>query len=151
MLKKKLKVALHLVHSNSFCNKKSLHICKLDHRWRTTLIKKKQVRLAKNGVSQEYIGPPILEKIQMYILTRAEILYTLCYEIPCSALLTTQQVYPTFIFELVHQDLLSGWVQAKAGCSWQAKIDGDVRCKNWMTLVIVPVRDIHIECSKQFK
>ena len=75
MLKKKLKVALHLVHSNSFCNKKSLHVCKLDHRWRTTLIQKKQARLAKNGVSQEYIGPPILEKIQMYILTRAEILY----------------------------------------------------------------------------
>ena len=43
--------------------------------------------MAKNGVSQEYIGPPILEKIQMYILTRAEILYTLCYEIPCSRLL----------------------------------------------------------------
>ena len=40
--------------------------------------------MAKNGVSQEYIGPSILEKIQMYILTRAEILYTLCYEIPCS-------------------------------------------------------------------
>ena len=44
--------------------------------------KKKQVILAKNGVSQEYIGPPILEKIQMYILARAELLYILCYEIP---------------------------------------------------------------------
>ena len=44
---------------------------------------KKQVKLAKNGVSQEYIGPPILEKIQMHILTRAELLYPLCYEIPC--------------------------------------------------------------------
>ena len=40
--------------------------------------------MAKNGVSQEYIGPLILEKIQMYILTRAELLYTLCYEIPCT-------------------------------------------------------------------
>ena len=46
--------------------------------------KKKLVRLAKNGVSQECIGPLILEKMQMYILTRAESLYTLCYEIPCT-------------------------------------------------------------------
>ena len=45
---------------------------------------KKLVRLAKNGVSQEYIGPLILEKIQIYILTKAELLYTLCYEIPCT-------------------------------------------------------------------
>ena len=41
MLKKKLKVALHLLHSNSFWTKKSLHIFKLDHRWCTTLIQKK--------------------------------------------------------------------------------------------------------------
>ena len=33
-----LKVALHLVHSNSFSPNKSLHVCKLEHRWRTTLI-----------------------------------------------------------------------------------------------------------------
>ena len=32
----------------------------------------------------EYIGPLILEKIQMYILTRAELLYTLFHEIPCT-------------------------------------------------------------------
>ena len=34
-------------------------------------------------VSQEHIGPLIFKKIQMYILTRAELLFTLCYEIPC--------------------------------------------------------------------
>ena len=83
-MKKKLKVALHLLHWNSFSTKKSWHIFKFDHRWRTTLIQKKLVRLAKNGVSQKYIGPLIIEKIQMYILTKAELLYTLCYEIPCS-------------------------------------------------------------------
>ena len=44
----------------------------------------KLVQLSKNGVSQEYIGLLIQEKIQMYILTRAELLYTLCHEIPCS-------------------------------------------------------------------
>ena len=37
----------------------------------------------KNGVFQEHIGPLILTKIQIYILTSAELLYTLCYEIPC--------------------------------------------------------------------
>jgi hypothetical protein len=73
----KLKVALHLVHSNSFSTKKRWHVFNFDHRWRITLIQK------KTG-SQEYIGPLILEKIQMYILTRAELLYTLCYETPCT-------------------------------------------------------------------
>ena len=46
-------------------------------------LKKKLVKLEKTGVSQEYIGPLILENIQMYILTRAELLYTLCNKIPC--------------------------------------------------------------------
>jgi hypothetical protein len=36
--KEKLKIALHLVHSNSFSPQKSLHFCKLDHRWCATLI-----------------------------------------------------------------------------------------------------------------
>jgi hypothetical protein len=35
------------------------------------------------GVSQEDIGSLILAKIQIYILTRAELLFTLCSEIPC--------------------------------------------------------------------
>ena len=34
-------------------------------------------------VSQEHIGPLILKEIQMYILTSAELLFTLFYEIPC--------------------------------------------------------------------
>ena len=34
-------------------------------------------------VSQKHTGPLILKEIQMYILTRAELLFTLCYEIPC--------------------------------------------------------------------
>ena len=84
LLKKKLKVALHLIHSNSFSTKKSWHIFQFDHKRCAMLIQKKLVRMAKNGVSQEYIGPLILEKIQMYILIRAELLYTLCHEIPCS-------------------------------------------------------------------
>ena len=32
----------------------------------------------------ERAGPKILAKIKIYVLTRAELLYNLCYEIPCS-------------------------------------------------------------------
>ena len=35
------------------------------------------------GLSHEHIGPKILAKIQIYTLTRAELLFTLCDEIPC--------------------------------------------------------------------
>ena len=34
--------------------------------------------------SHEHIGSKIPAKIQIYILTRAELLITLCYEIPCT-------------------------------------------------------------------
>ena len=42
VLKKKMKAALRLIHSNSFSTKICLHVFKLDHRWRTTLIQKKR-------------------------------------------------------------------------------------------------------------
>ena len=35
------------------------------------------------GLSHEHVGPKILSKIKIYILTRAELLFLLCYEIPC--------------------------------------------------------------------
>ena len=35
-------------------------------------------------LSHEHVGSKIPAKIQIYILSRAEILITLCYEIPCS-------------------------------------------------------------------
>ena len=34
-------------------------------------------------LSHEHVGSKMLEKIKIYILTRAELLFTLCYEIPC--------------------------------------------------------------------
>ena len=40
------------------------------------------------GLSHGHVGPKILAKIKIYILTRAELLCTLCYEIPCISLLT---------------------------------------------------------------
>ena len=35
------------------------------------------------GLANEHVGPSILAKIKIYVLTRAELLITLCYEIPC--------------------------------------------------------------------
>ena len=37
------------------------------------------------GISHEHVGPKISAKIKIYILTRAELLCSLCYEIPCSS------------------------------------------------------------------
>jgi hypothetical protein len=34
------------------------------------------------ALSNEHVGPKILAKIKIYILTRAELLCHLCYEIP---------------------------------------------------------------------
>ena len=34
-------------------------------------------------VNNEQVGPKILAKIKIYVLTRAELLFNLCYEIPC--------------------------------------------------------------------
>ena len=36
-------------------------------------------------LSHEHVGPKILAKIKIYILTRAELLFNLCYEIPCNS------------------------------------------------------------------
>ena len=38
------------------------------------------------GLTNEHVGPKILAKIKIYVLTRAELLFTLCYEIPCTML-----------------------------------------------------------------
>ena len=37
------------------------------------------------GLTNENVGPKILAKIKIYVLTRAELLFTLCYEIPCTS------------------------------------------------------------------
>ena len=35
------------------------------------------------SLSHEPVGPKLLGKIKTYVLTRAELFFTLCYEIPC--------------------------------------------------------------------
>ena len=37
------------------------------------------------GLSNQQVGLKLLAKIQIYILTRAELLFTLCSEIPCKS------------------------------------------------------------------
>ena len=37
------------------------------------------------SLSHEHVGPKILGKIKIYVLVRAELLFPLCYEIPCSS------------------------------------------------------------------
>ena len=36
-------------------------------------------------LTNEHVGPKILANIKIYVLTRAELLFTLCYEIPCTS------------------------------------------------------------------
>ena len=36
------------------------------------------------GLTNENVGPKILAKIKIYVLTRAELLFKVCYEIPCT-------------------------------------------------------------------
>ena len=45
------------------------------------------------GLTNEHLGPTILAKIKIYVLTRAELLFQVCYEIPCSII-----QYHIFIF-----------------------------------------------------
>ena len=35
------------------------------------------------GLTNENVGPKILAKVKIYVLTRAELLFKVCYEIPC--------------------------------------------------------------------
>ena len=45
--------------------------------------KRKGTKNQKLGHTNEHVGPKILAKIKIYVLTRAELLFPLCYEIPC--------------------------------------------------------------------
>ena len=40
------------------------------------------------GLTNEHVEPKLLAKIKIYVLTRAELLFTLCYEIPCKTLVS---------------------------------------------------------------
>ena len=46
------------------------------------------------GLTNEHVGPKILAKIKIYVLARAELLITLCYEIPCKKKAVYKLEYP---------------------------------------------------------
>ena len=48
--------------------------------------KNKLVNLAQMSLSHEHVGSKIPAKINIYMLTRAELLIHLCYEIPCKTI-----------------------------------------------------------------
>ena len=44
------------------------------------------------GLTNEHVGLRILAKIKIYVLTRAELLITICYEIPYNVLFFKDQL-----------------------------------------------------------
>ena len=79
-----LKVALHLLHSNSFLQIFFLNFYISSCRGRTTSKKEKLMNLALKCLSHEPTGPNISSKIKSYILSRAKLLCSLCHEVPCT-------------------------------------------------------------------
>ena len=57
------------------------------------------------GLSHEHVGPNILAKIKIYVLTRAELLFPLCYEVPCNRerLLRSRQFQSECIWSPTYQ------------------------------------------------
>ena len=53
------------------------------------------------SLSHEHVGPKILGKIKIYVLTRAELLFPLCYEIPC----ISEKIFE-FLHPFIAQNLL---------------------------------------------
>ena len=43
------------------------------------------------SLTNEHVGPMILAKIKIYVFTRAELLFQVCYETPCIALLYSRR------------------------------------------------------------
>ena len=57
------------------------------------------------GLTNENVAPKILAKIKIYVLTRAELLFKVCYEIPCmyTMLLVDIQIW----FDFLRADMTS--------------------------------------------
>ena len=55
-------------------------------------------------LSDEHVGPKILAKIKICVLTRAELLITLCYEMPCNSFFSAWSLdFKNVIFEKIHR------------------------------------------------
>ena len=51
------------------------------------------------GLTNENVGHKILAKIKIYVLTRAELLFKVCYEIPCTTRLPASDFDPQGILK----------------------------------------------------
>ena len=56
------------------------------------------------GLTNENVEPKILAKIKIYVLTRAELLFMVCYEIPCSKQIEIPH-FLTVLFSLPYSKL----------------------------------------------
>ena len=61
------------------------------------------------GLTNENVGPKILAKIKIYVLTRAELLFPLCYEIPCRLGQKYKNIFIRFLVQMktCFRDLLT--------------------------------------------
>ena len=50
------------------------------------------------GLTNEHVGPKILAKIKKYVLTRAELLFQVCYEIPCTSIIYSSNIFLQIVF-----------------------------------------------------
>ena len=73
-----LKVALHLIRSNSFSARKILYVFKLDHRWRTALFHNNWLDRQKMGFLSNTWTSYISKNLNLYSHQRS-----ICSEIPC--------------------------------------------------------------------
>ena len=92
------------------------------------------------GLSHEHVEPQVLANIKLYILTRAELLFPLCYEIPCRILNirkvliglnikffkffwqpNTDLTHPHFILARLPNQLSFKWVEVCFSACQQAK------------------------------
>ena len=66
------------------------------------------------SLSHKHVGSKISAKIEIYILTRAELLCPLCYEMPCT---TTARLYSNYLHCKIERHL---WMFPQI-CSFRAK------------------------------
>ena len=82
------------------------------------------------GLTNEHVGPKVLQKIKIYVLTRAELLFKVCYEIPCITYKKSQiinqknQLLPAKVsyynnFSKAH--LKTSWSTENFNCHFKAK------------------------------
>ena len=81
------------------------------------------------GLTNEHVGPKILAKIKIYVLTRAELLFQVCYEIPCTMRLSDWNLCLTYLASTYIMLLLSKGITWQKHCYFQ--IPYETKVKFW--------------------